>query len=76
MERRGPRGDLILERGKEEEEMSFRQREHKKVKLSSDELACLMVCEIVVSLSSCYVWVISANLHRYVLTSSQPLPLE
>lgn len=30
MERRGPRGDLILERGKEEEEMSFRQREHKR----------------------------------------------
>lgn len=30
IERREPGGDLILERGKEEEEMSFRQREHKR----------------------------------------------
>lgn len=44
-------------------------------KVSTDELACLMGCEIAVSLSSRCAMIISANLLSCVLTSSQPLPL-
>lgn len=41
----------------------------------SHQLACLMECEIVVSVCSCCVMIISVSLSCCALTSSQPLPL-